>query len=63
MTERSSARTARDARVLFTLGGFSTAIFLPFFVLLLRDRGLAPDRIGFLVAASAATSLVAAPVW
>jgi MFS family permease len=58
-----STRIAWNARVLFTLGGFSTAIFLPFFVLLLRDRGLAPDSIGFVVAASAAASLVAGPVW
>ncbi len=31
-------RVARNTRILFALGGISTAIFLRFFVLLLKER-------------------------
>ncbi|MFL5766227.1 MAG: MFS transporter [Actinomycetota bacterium] len=60
---KASPRRTRNARILFTLGGVSTAIFLPFFVLWLRDQGLAADQIGFVVAASEAASLFAGPFW
>ncbi|MFL5736021.1 MAG: MFS transporter [Actinomycetota bacterium] len=60
---RTTGRTGRNARILFALGGVSTGIFIPFFVLWLRDRGLAPDQIGFVVAASEAASLLAGPFW
>lgn len=57
------SRHDRNVRLLFGLAGASTAAILPFFVLWLRSRGMAPDRIGFVVAASALAAVVAAPVW
>ena len=60
---KASPRTTRNARLLFALGGVSTAVFIPFFVLWLRDRGLQADQIGFVVAASEAASFLAGPVW
>jgi MFS family permease len=59
----SADRAGRDVRLLFALGGVSTAAFLPFFVLLLRDRGLGPDVIGLVLGASALAGVLAAPVW
>jgi PPP family 3-phenylpropionic acid transporter len=55
--------TDRRIRLLFFLGGVSTAALLPYYVLYLRSRGLAPDRIGFLLAAAAAAGVVAGPAW
>ncbi len=46
-------------RVLFALMGTEVAAFIPFFSLLLRERGLRPDRIGFVLAAMSITGLVA----
>jgi PPP family 3-phenylpropionic acid transporter len=60
---RTTDKTTRNARILFTLGGVSTGVFLPFFVLWLSDRGLAADQIGFIVAASEGASLLAGPFW
>ena len=53
----------RDLRVLYALSGASGAAFLPFFALLLRDRGFAPDEIGMILAASSLAGVVVAPVW
>jgi PPP family 3-phenylpropionic acid transporter len=60
---KTSPSETRNARILFTLSGASSGVFLPFFVLWLRDRGLPADQIGFVVAVSEAASLLAGPVW
>ncbi len=54
---------ARDIRRLFALGGVATAAILPFFVLWLQERGLAPDQIGIVLALGALAGVIAAPVW
>lgn len=59
----ASARSDRDIRVLFVLGGVATAALLPFFTPLLRDRGLSPDRIGLVLSAMALAGVVAMPLW
>jgi PPP family 3-phenylpropionic acid transporter len=53
----------RDLDLLFVLGGVSSAALLPFWVLLLRERGLAPDVIGFVLAAGSLSAVLAAPAW
>ncbi len=53
----------RDVRVLFALGGAAGAAFLPFFALLLRERGLSPERIGVVLAVSSLASVAASPAW
>ena len=58
-----NARSDRDIRVLFVLGGAATAALLPFFTPLLRDRGLSPDRIGLVLSAMALAGVVAMPLW
>lgn len=60
---RASSNGDRAVRVLFTWGGATGASILPFFVLLLRDRGFAVDQIGIVVAISSFTSVAATPVW
>lgn len=59
----AAPRAGRDIRLLFTLGGVATAAFLPFFVLLLSDRGLAADRIGFVLAIASLAGVVSVPFW
>jgi MFS transporter, PPP family, 3-phenylpropionic acid transporter len=63
-------RTARSARVrllhvraLFATGGAATAALLPFYGLVLRDRGFPPEQIGLILAMSSLAGIVAAPVW
>ena len=46
-------------RVLYVLLGTEVASFIPFFALLLRDRGLRPDRIGLVLAAMSISGLLA----
>src|SRR5262245_42295310 len=60
---RTSSSSDRAVRGLFAWGGATAAVILPFFVLLLRDRGFAPDQIGLVVAVSSLTGVAAAPVW
>jgi PPP family 3-phenylpropionic acid transporter len=50
-------------RLLFALGGATTAALLPFFVLWLRDRGLTADRIGIVLAVSNLAGVLTAPAW
>jgi PPP family 3-phenylpropionic acid transporter len=59
----ASRRSDLDVVVLFALIGAAGAIFIPFFAVLLRDRGLAADRIGLVLAASSLGGVVAAPGW
>jgi MFS transporter, PPP family, 3-phenylpropionic acid transporter len=49
--------------LLFALGGVTTAALLPFFALWLRQRGLDPERIGLVLAASSLAAVAATPVW
>src|SRR5207247_938781 len=60
---RASASSDRAVRALFAWGGATGAAILPFFVLLLRYRGFAPDQIGLVVAVSSLTGVAASPVW
>lgn len=60
---RTRARAGRDVRTLFALGGASTAAFLPFFVLLLSDRGLTADRIGFVLSLASLAGVLSVPFW
>jgi PPP family 3-phenylpropionic acid transporter len=53
----------RHISVLFTLIGAAGAIFIPFFAVLLRERGLTADRIGLVLAVSSFTGVLAAPFW
>src|SRR5438067_1762699 len=53
----------RRIAVLFAMIGAAGAIFIPFFAVLLRARGLRPDRIGLVLAASSLASVAAAPLW
>jgi len=57
------AHPDRDVRILFTVSGASGAAFIPFFVLLLRDRGFHADEIGLILAVSALAGVAATPVW
>lgn len=50
---------AASIRVLFALMGAEVAAFIPFFSLFLRERGLRPDRIGFVLAAMSISGLIA----
>ena len=50
-------------RALFAVGGAATAALLPFYGLLLRDRGFAPEQIGLILAVSSLAGILAAPVW
>jgi PPP family 3-phenylpropionic acid transporter len=52
-----------DLRLLFAVGGASIASFLPFYALLLRGWGLAPDEIGFVLAASSLAGVATASLW
>lgn len=58
---------ARDAglhvRALFFLIGAAGAFLIPYFVLVLGDRGLTTDLIGFIVGASTLAGILASPLW
>ena len=53
----------RDIGSLFALIGAAGAIFIPFFAVLLRTRGLTADKIGLVLAIASFAGVVAAPVW
>jgi PPP family 3-phenylpropionic acid transporter len=53
----------RDLALLYALGGAAGSAFLPYFALLLRERGFEADRIGVILAASSIAGVAAAPVW
>jgi PPP family 3-phenylpropionic acid transporter len=56
-------RLDRDIRVLYTLGGIATAALLPFFSVLLDERGFTADRIGLILSLEALAAVIAAPFW
>jgi MFS family permease len=43
--------------------GIAEAAVLPFFALLLSDRGMAPDAIGIVLALTAVAGFAASPAW
>jgi MFS transporter, PPP family, 3-phenylpropionic acid transporter len=57
------ARIDRNVRALYAVGGVATAAILPFFSLLLRDRGLQADQVGLVLAAWSLAGVVTAPIW
>jgi len=52
-----------DLHALFFLGGASGAALLPFFALLLKERGLSPALIGLVLAVANLAGGLAGPVW
>ncbi len=50
-------------RTLFLIAGASGSAFIPFFALLLKDRGLSPEDIGILFAVTALVGAVTVPYW
>ena len=50
-------------RTLFLIAGAGGSAFVPFFALLLRDRGLTPQSIGLVFAVTSLVGAVAAPLW
>jgi PPP family 3-phenylpropionic acid transporter len=60
---RRAALTLTRAKVLFALAGVAEATILPFFPLLLLDRGLPASEIGLVLSAMALAGLVATPLW
>ncbi len=50
-------------RWLYVLQGLEGAAFIPFYVLLLRDRGLPADRIGLVLAVTSLAGVAATPFW
>jgi len=48
---------------LFILFGVVIAAFFPFFTLFLKERGMTPEQIGFVIAAMAFARIVMNPVW
>lgn len=61
----SSTHEHADAelRRLYGIVGVAGAAFIPFYALLLRDRGLSADRIGLILAATSLAGVVATPFW
>jgi MFS transporter, PPP family, 3-phenylpropionic acid transporter len=61
----SSTRAHADAelRRLYGIVGVAGAAFIPFYALLLRDRGLSADQIGLILAATSLAGVVATPFW
>ena len=53
----------RSLRTLFLIAGASGSAFIPFFALLLNDRGLRPESIGVVFAVTALVGAVTAPFW
>ncbi|MGZ4115254.1 MAG: MFS transporter, partial [Actinomycetota bacterium] len=60
---RAHTRTDADLRRLYCLFGAAGAAFIPFYALLLRDRGLSPDDIGLILAVTSLAGVVATPFW
>jgi MFS transporter, PPP family, 3-phenylpropionic acid transporter len=62
---RSVARRGGDAdlRWLYALFGVAGSAFIPFYVLLLRDRGLRADEIGVILAVTSLAGVAATPFW
>jgi MFS transporter, PPP family, 3-phenylpropionic acid transporter len=54
-----------DARLrgAYALIGVVVASFVPFYVLLLRDRGLSPDQTGLVLAATSLAGVITTPFW
>jgi PPP family 3-phenylpropionic acid transporter len=52
-----------DLRWLYALFGVAGSAFIPFYVLLLRDRGLAADEIGVVLAVTSLAGVAATPFW
>jgi PPP family 3-phenylpropionic acid transporter len=50
-------------RALYALIGVTGSAFIPFFALLLRDRGLNPELIGLVLAVVSLAGVAATPVW
>jgi PPP family 3-phenylpropionic acid transporter len=50
-------------RWLYGIVGVAGSAFIPFYVLVLRDRGLAADRIGLILAVTSLAGVVATPFW
>jgi MFS transporter, PPP family, 3-phenylpropionic acid transporter len=60
---RPERASVSSLRWLFATIGVAVAALLPFFALLLKRRGLAPDRIGLVLATLALANLVVGPIW
>lgn len=60
---RPPGRATASLPWLFGTIGVAVAGLLPFFALLLKSRGLAPDRIGVVLAMLALANLLVGPVW
>jgi PPP family 3-phenylpropionic acid transporter len=50
-------------RWLFALIGVAGSAFIPFYVLVLRDRGLPADRIGLVLSVTSLAGVIATPFW
>ena len=50
-------------RTLFLIAGAGGSAFIPFFALLLQDRGLSPQSIGLVFAVTALVGAATAPLW
>jgi PPP family 3-phenylpropionic acid transporter len=59
----ASRRGDAGLRGAYALTGVVVASFVPFFVLLLRDRGLSPDEIGLILGASSLAGVITTPIW
>jgi PPP family 3-phenylpropionic acid transporter len=59
------ARRRGDAglRGAYALVGVVVASFVPFYTLLLRDRGLSPDEIGLVLGATSLAGVITTPFW
>jgi MFS transporter, PPP family, 3-phenylpropionic acid transporter len=60
---RTDGHSLLRVRALFCLIGFAEAAYVPFLPLLLRDRGLDPQKIGAVLALFAAVGFAAGPLW
>jgi PPP family 3-phenylpropionic acid transporter len=60
MAERRGDAGLRGA---YALVGVVVASFVPFYVLLLRDRGLSPDEIGLVLGATSLAGVITTPFW
>jgi MFS transporter, PPP family, 3-phenylpropionic acid transporter len=59
----AGTRDDADLRRLYAVFGAAGAAFIPFYALLLRDRGLPADRIGVILSVTALAGVVATPFW
>lgn len=59
----ASRRGDAGLRGAYALIGVVVASFVPFYVLLLRDRGLSPDDIGLVLGASSLAGVMTTPFW